>query len=113
MRVRKDWSATLQDVAESYPMLLPDRVVAYLDPPYLAKSPRLYALSFDPAELTANCLLYKGDRMTPSPEGRRLLGIRRLSEELLLTTLPSRRVPADDVLRPLVSRKVAKGLGSV
>ncbi|MCL8017607.1 DNA adenine methylase [Streptomyces sp. AS02] len=173
----KDWSTTLHDVAEWYPMLLPDRVIAYLDPPYLAKSPRLYAVSFDPAggyaaspqgivgqaweeglahyrlahhlrtacrfrwilsydhdpELTTNWLLYKADRMTPSPEDRRLLGIRawyiskrlvnlhytasgsgkrRLSEELLLTTLPSCRVPADDVLRPLVSPRAAGRLGS-
>ncbi|MEF3115767.1 DNA adenine methylase [Streptomyces chrestomyceticus] len=164
----KDWSATLHDVAEWYPMLLPDRVVAYLDPPYLAKSSRLYAVSFDPAGgyaassqrdesraweeglahyrlahhlrtacrfrwilsydhdpvLTTNWLLYKAGRMTPEPEDRRLLGVRawyiskrlvtlhytasgagkrRLSEELLLTTLPPCRVPADDVLRPLNS----------
>jgi site-specific DNA-adenine methylase len=45
----KDWQATLQDVAEWYPQLLPNRVVAYLDPPYWNKSPRLYSISFDPA----------------------------------------------------------------
>ncbi len=45
----KDWLATFQDVAEWYPQLLPNRVVAYLDPPYWDKSPRLYRTSFDPA----------------------------------------------------------------
>jgi len=44
----KDWEATLADVAEWYPQLLPDRVIAYLDPPYLEKSANLYGLSFDP-----------------------------------------------------------------
>lgn len=45
----KDWQATLQDAAEWYPQLLPNRVIAYLDPPYWNKSPRLYNMSFDPA----------------------------------------------------------------
>ena len=45
----KDWEKTLGDVAEYYPQLLPDRVIAYLDPPYLRKSPKLYGKSFDPA----------------------------------------------------------------
>lgn len=45
----KDWHATLTDVAEWYPQLLPNRIVAYLDPPYLQKSARLYGRSFDPA----------------------------------------------------------------
>jgi DNA adenine methylase len=45
----KDWQATLRDVAEWYPQLLPNRVIAYLDPPYWEKSPRLYSTSFDPA----------------------------------------------------------------
>lgn len=44
-----DWETTLADVGEWYPQLLPDRVVVYLDPPYLAKSPTLYGTSFDPA----------------------------------------------------------------
>lgn len=44
----KDWSATLDDVPEWYPSLVPDRVVAYLDPPYLEKSQKLYQQSFDP-----------------------------------------------------------------
>jgi DNA adenine methylase len=45
----KDWADTLSDVAEWYPQLIPNRVIAYLDPPYLSKSPKLYARSFDPA----------------------------------------------------------------
>lgn len=45
----KDWQTTLNDIAEWYPQLLPNKVVAYLDPPYLAKSARLYGRSFDPA----------------------------------------------------------------
>lgn len=45
----KDWQNTLRDVVEWYPQLLPNRVIAYLDPPYWEKSPRLYGMSFDPA----------------------------------------------------------------
>jgi DNA adenine methylase len=45
----KDWSATLSDVPEWYPSLVPDRVLAYVDPPYLEKSEKLYQRSFDPA----------------------------------------------------------------
>lgn len=44
---RSDWKATLHGVASHYKTLLPDRVVAYLDPPYLSKSGKLYGLSFD------------------------------------------------------------------
>lgn len=45
---RKDWRQTLDDVPEHYPQLLPSRVVAYLDPPYVEKSSVLYRTSFDP-----------------------------------------------------------------
>lgn len=45
---RKDWRQTLSDVPEHYPQLLPSRVVAYLDPPYVEKSSVLYRTSFDP-----------------------------------------------------------------
>lgn len=45
----KDWKQTLDDVAEWYPQLLPDRILAYLDPPYLEKSPTLYVRSFHPS----------------------------------------------------------------
>jgi site-specific DNA-adenine methylase len=45
---RKDWRHTLSDVPEHYPQLLPSRVVAYLDPPYVEKSSLLYPTSFDP-----------------------------------------------------------------
>ena len=44
----KDWRETMQDIAEWYPRLIPNRVIAYLDPPYWNKSSRLYARSFDP-----------------------------------------------------------------
>ena len=44
----KDWRETLDDVTEYYPSLLPNRVVAYLDPPYMEKSEWLYGRSFDP-----------------------------------------------------------------
>ncbi|WP_411071012.1 DNA adenine methylase [Streptomyces sp. cmx-4-25] len=44
----KDWRRTLDDVPEHYPQLLPSRVVAYLDPPYIEKSSLLYRTSFDP-----------------------------------------------------------------
>ncbi|MFF5709684.1 DNA adenine methylase [Streptomyces sp. NPDC012756] len=45
---RKDWRHTLDDVPERYPQLLPSRVIAYLDPPYIDKSSLLYRTSFDP-----------------------------------------------------------------
>lgn len=45
----KDWQDTLDDVAEWYPQLIPNQVIAYLDPPYWSKSPKLYRKSFDPA----------------------------------------------------------------
>jgi DNA adenine methylase len=43
----KDWHTTLADVAEWYPQLLPNQIIAYLDPPYLERSARLYGRSFD------------------------------------------------------------------
>lgn len=43
----KDWKDTLADVPEWYADLIPDQVVAYLDPPYLEKSEKLYQKSFD------------------------------------------------------------------
>jgi DNA adenine methylase len=43
----KDWQDTLADVAEWYKALIPDRVITYLDPPYIEKSPTLYGFSFD------------------------------------------------------------------
>ncbi|MFI5623455.1 DNA adenine methylase [Nocardioides sp. NPDC051685] len=42
-----DWRETLGGVATHYKTLLPNRVVAYLDPPYLSKSGKLYRRSFD------------------------------------------------------------------
>lgn len=42
----KDWRDTLADVPEWYPQLVPDHVVAYLDPPYIEKSFKLYQRSF-------------------------------------------------------------------
>jgi DNA adenine methylase len=44
----RDWRQTLDEVPERYPTLIPNRVVAYLDPPYLEKSEKLYQRSFDP-----------------------------------------------------------------
>jgi site-specific DNA-adenine methylase len=43
----KDWRQTLSDVPEWYAHLIPDHVVAYIDPPYLEKSGKLYQRSFD------------------------------------------------------------------
>ncbi|MFD8120026.1 DNA adenine methylase [Streptomyces fungicidicus] len=43
----KDWKDTLADVPEWYADLIPDRVLAYLDPPYLEKSQKLYQTSFE------------------------------------------------------------------
>ena len=42
----------MQDIAEWYPRLIPNRVIAYLDPPYWDKSARLYGRSFDPTAAT-------------------------------------------------------------
>ena len=53
---RADWRTTLDTIASRYKLLLPDNVVAYLDPPYLTKSERLYpeaAGAFPHAELAA------------------------------------------------------------
>lgn len=44
----KDWRETLDGVPEHFPQLIPTKVVAYVDPPYLEKSPHLYRRSFDP-----------------------------------------------------------------
>ncbi|SCF21168.1 DNA adenine methylase [Micromonospora marina] len=44
----KHWERTLADVPEWYPQLIPNHVVAYLDPPYLEKSDKLYQKSFNP-----------------------------------------------------------------
>lgn len=41
-----DWRDTLDNTASIYKTLLPNRVVAYLDPPYLRKSATLYNQSF-------------------------------------------------------------------
>ncbi|MFI9557897.1 DNA adenine methylase [Nonomuraea endophytica] len=153
----KDWRATLDDVTEWYPQLLPDRVISYLDPPYMDKSPKLYGRSFDPGggyapqpgswqdglahhrlaeylrrqaqhrwilsydnrpELTTDPALYAARRMTPAGEmlgirawriSRRLVdlhysvssNVRDRRRELLLTTLPPSRVPANDRFIPL------------
>lgn len=42
----KDWKATLAAIPEWYPQLIPNHVLAYLDPPYLEKSKKLYQRSF-------------------------------------------------------------------
>lgn len=44
----RDWRQTLDEVPERYSQLIPSRVVAYLDPPYVEKSATLYRKSFDP-----------------------------------------------------------------
>lgn len=159
---RKDWRQTLEDVPEHYPQLIPSRVVAYLDPPYVEKSSKLYRASFDPnggygaastvggatdafhldladylrkkaqfrwllsydnhPVLTQSPWMYAASQMSPSPEDRELLGVRRwqltkrlvstrytasgssgkrTADELLITTLPRSTVPIDDQLRLL------------
>ncbi|WP_171468059.1 DNA adenine methylase [Cellulosimicrobium sp. 72-3] len=42
-----DWKETLNRVVTYYKKLVPNRVVAYLDPPYISKSWKLYRQSFD------------------------------------------------------------------
>ncbi len=64
---RKDWRQTLDDVPEHYPQLLPSRVVAYLDPPYVEKSSLLYRTSFDPRGG------YGGDGRGPSNSSHEIL----------------------------------------
>ncbi len=101
----KDWESTLSDVSEWYPQLIPNQVVAYLDPPYIKKSGKLYrdrnldwvgegehmrlahylrhkvgfrwVLSYDNRpELLDDPRFYKAGRMTPSAEDREMLGLR-------------------------------------
>lgn len=55
-----DWRTTLHGVASHYKTLLPDRVVAYLDPPYLSKSGKLYPRSFDAKALEGKDLDWLG-----------------------------------------------------
>ncbi len=43
-----DWRQTLDEIPERYSQLIPSRVIAYLDPPYIEKSATLYRRSFDP-----------------------------------------------------------------
>lgn len=86
-----DWRTTLESVASRYKVLLPDNVIAYLDPPYLAKSERLYpeasgafphtelatylrteaqfrwVLSYDNDPALFEPPLYAARRMTPDP----------------------------------------------
>jgi DNA adenine methylase len=42
-----DWRDTLDNTASVYKTLVPNRVIAYLDPPYLRKSGTLYNRSFE------------------------------------------------------------------
>jgi len=42
-----DWRETLNQVISVYKTLVPDHVLAYLDPPYIEKSSKLYNTSFD------------------------------------------------------------------
>lgn len=44
----RDWRDTLDTIPEVYPQLIPKRVIAYLDPPYIEKAPKLYRSSFHP-----------------------------------------------------------------
>ncbi len=55
---RSDWRSTLRGVASHYKTLLPNRVVAYLDPPYLSKSGKLYPRSFDGEKTQASADLF-------------------------------------------------------
>lgn len=56
-----DWRETLENTASVYKTLIPDRVIAYLDPPYLRKSATLYNTSFGaPA---------RAPRTVPAPAG--------------------------------------------
>lgn len=41
-----DWEVTMKQVISGYKRLVPDSVVAYLDPPYVRKAGRLYSMSF-------------------------------------------------------------------
>jgi DNA adenine methylase len=154
----KDWRQTLNDIPETYPQLVPSKVIAYLDPPYIDKSALLYRLSFGTAgypagpgqqsneglhlaladylrrkaqfrwllsydahqSLTTSPQLYANRRMNPEFQDMRDLGVKRWTiskrlvatrysaagktgkrsaDELLITTLPPRTVPTDEILR--------------
>ncbi len=56
-----DWRDTLDNTASVYKTLVPNHVVAYLDPPYLRKSAKLYNTSFDEGVRAA--------RTVPAPAG--------------------------------------------
>jgi DNA adenine methylase len=56
-----DWRDTLDNTASVYKTLVPDQVVAYLDPPYLRKSAKLYNTSFDQD--------VRAPRTVPAPAG--------------------------------------------
>lgn len=56
-----DWRDTLDNTASVYKTLIPDHVIAYLDPPYLRKSAQLYNTSFDEAA--------PKPRIVPAPAG--------------------------------------------
>lgn len=59
------WETTLNNVVEWYPQFIPDRVVAYLDPPYWAKSEKLYRKSFDPSGGYADSNSKSGESKSP------------------------------------------------
>jgi len=56
-----DWRDTLDNTASVYKTLVPDHVVAYLDPPYLRKSAKLYNTSFEEVA--------RAPRTVPAPAG--------------------------------------------
>jgi len=171
----KDWRHTVDDLAEVVPEVRADHVLLYLDPPYLAKSQRLYRqafallgeqlteepqgtapsqdltlhlqladylnheaqhrwiLSYDAHdELVASNLLYGRDRMTPAAADRALGGVRQWyiskrlvtqlysassrsgrgpKDELLITTIPPRAVPADGTFRRVTGDRAGAAEG--
>lgn len=52
-----DWRKTLANTASIYKTLVPNRVIAYIDPPYLRKSDTLYNTSFSKREPKGRAVL--------------------------------------------------------
>jgi site-specific DNA-adenine methylase len=85
----KDWSATIADIGELYPPVARDNVLVYLDPPYLAKSARLYLRSFDLAAPSTTSVSPAAHGWRDGPEHYRLA-------DYLRTKMPYRWVLSYD-----------------
>lgn len=108
----KDWKDTMRDVAEQHSDLLPSKVLAYVDPPYVEKATNLYQHSFagvdhhdlssylrteapfrwilsydNHPDITSEPKMYSHDQMTPSREAADGSGVRAWSISKRLVSL--------------------------